>query len=166
MCYTERIFLAVDSGTANRCFHGGHNGLMGKIINEFLPRFTPGGVPVYIADNRKQPAFLDQDYLRIFGITAKDRGGMPNLVVHLASKDWLILIEAVTSHGPVNTRRRRELTSVFARSRGNLVFVTAAPNRKVLSKYLGEIAWGTSVWVADAPDHMIHFNNDRLLGPR
>jgi hypothetical protein len=34
-----------------------------------------------------------------------------------------------------------------------------------MSRYLGEIAWETEVWVADAPSHLIHFNGERFLGP-
>jgi hypothetical protein len=45
------------------------------------------------------------------------------------------------------------------------VFVTAFLNRRGLLKYLGAIAWETEVWVADTPDHMIHFNGERFLGP-
>ncbi len=46
-----------------------------------------------------------------------------------------------------------------------LVYVTAFPNRTVMGRYLGEIAWETEVWVADAPSHLIHFNGERFLGP-
>jgi hypothetical protein len=29
-----------------------------------------------------------------------------------------------------------------------------------------DIAWETEVWLADNPDHLIHFNGDRFLGPK
>jgi hypothetical protein len=34
-----------------------------------------------------------------------------------------------------------------------------------MGRYLGDIAWETEVWVADAPSHLIHFNGERFLGP-
>lgn len=46
-----------------------------------------------------------------------------------------------------------------------LVYVTAFPNRSLMGRYLGEIAWETEVWVADSPSHLIHFNGVRFLGP-
>ena len=46
-----------------------------------------------------------------------------------------------------------------------LVFVTAFLSKKDLTRYLGDIAWETEVWVADAPSHLIHFNGERFLGP-
>ncbi len=90
---------------------------------------------------------------------------MPNVVVHCTNKGWLFLIEAMTSHGPVSPRRLTELKSLFAGSSAGLLFVTTFLSRRGVSKYLGDVAWGTGVWVADAPDHMIHFNGERLLGP-
>jgi len=85
--------------------------------------------------------------------------------VHFAEKNWLVLIEAVTSHGPMNPKRLVELKELFAGSKAGLVFVTAFLDRRALLKHLREIAWETEVWVADSPDHMIHFNGERFLGP-
>lgn len=161
----RRIPLALASGVTIRLSPGGQNALVEKIINEFCPRFTPGGKPVYVGDTDKKWAYFDADYLRSLGITVEEHGKMPDLVVHFTEKNWLVLIEAVTSHGPVNPKRLTELRSLFVGSKAGLVFVTAFLNRRGLLRYLGEIAWETEVWVADAPDHMIHFNGERFLGP-
>ena len=29
-----------------------------------------------------------------------------------------------------------------------------------------ELAWETEVWIAEMPEHMIHLNGDRFMGPR
>ena len=54
---------------------------------------------------------------------------------------------------------------MFKAANVGLVFVTALLTRRAMTKYLGEIAWETEVWVADAPSHIIHFNGERFLGP-
>ena len=90
---------------------------------------------------------------------------MPDVVVHDRGRQWLLLIEAVTSHGPVNPKRHRELKELFGSATVGLVFVTAFLDRKTLTKYLSDIAWKTEVWVADAPSHLIHFNGVRFFGP-
>ena len=90
---------------------------------------------------------------------------MPDVIVYTEEKNWLILIEAVTSHGPVNPKRRGELKTLFESSKAGLVFVTAFLDRRAMVKYLSEISWETEVWVADAPTHLIHFNGERFLGP-
>ena len=161
----QRIPLDITSGVTIRLSPGGQNALVERIINEFCPRFTPAGKPVYVGDTDKKWAYFDADYLRSLGIAVEEHGKMPDLVVHFTEKNWLVLIEAVTSHGPVNPKRLTELRTLFANSKAGLVFVTAFLNRRGLLKYLGEIAWETEVWVADAPDHMIHFNGERFLGP-
>ena len=161
----QRIPLDLASGVTIRLSPGGQNALVEKIINEFCPRFTPAGKPVYVGDTDKKWAYFDADYLQNLGVTVEEHGKMPDVVVHFTEKNWLVLIEAVTSHGPVNPKRLTELRTLFAGSKAGLVFVTAFLNRRGLLKYLGEIAWETEVWVADTPDHMIHFNGERFLGP-
>jgi hypothetical protein len=74
-------------------------------------------------------------------------------------------VETVTSHGPVDGKRHAELARLFATAKAGLVYVTAFPDRALMSRYLGDIAWETEVWVADAPSHLIHFNGARFLGP-
>jgi hypothetical protein len=125
----------------------------------------PGAKPVYVGDTGKKWAYFDPDYLRSLGVAIEEHGKMPDVVVHFTKQNWLVLIEAVTSHGPVNPKRLTELKSLFAGSKPGLVFVTAFLNGRGLLKYLGAIAWETEVWVADTPDHMIHFNGERFLGP-
>ena len=90
---------------------------------------------------------------------------MPDVVLYYADRNWLVLVEAVTSHGPVDGKRHTELAHLFIGAKAGLVYVTAFPNRAVMARYLGEIAWETEVWVADAPSHLIHFDGDRFSGP-
>jgi hypothetical protein len=161
----QRIPLDLASGATIRLSAGGQNVLIERIINEFCPRFTPGAKPVYVGDTDKKWAYFDPDYLRSLGISIEEHGKIPDVVVHFTERNWLVLVEAVTSHGPVNPKRLTELKSLFAGSKAGVVFVTAFLNRRGLLKYLGEIAWETEVWVADTPDHMIHFNGERFLGP-
>lgn len=92
-------------------------------------------------------------------------GKMPNVVLHYTKKNWLLLVESVTSHGPVDGKRHTELANLFAGSTAGLIYVTAFPNRAIMGRYLREIAWETEVWVANAPSHLIHFNGERFLGP-
>jgi hypothetical protein len=92
-------------------------------------------------------------------------GKMPDLVVHRADKNWLLLIEAVTSHGPVSPKRLAELQHLFSKSSAGLVYVTTFLTRREMLKYLGDISWESEVWIAESPEHMIHFNGERFLGP-
>ncbi len=90
---------------------------------------------------------------------------MPDVVLHFEERDWVILIEAVTSHGPICPKRKAELETVFQQCNLGIVFVTAFLDRAGFNRYFGEIAWETETWIAEDPDHMIHFNGERFLGP-
>ena len=161
----RRIPLDLASGNTVRLSPGGQNVLIRKILDEFCPRFTPGAKPVYVGDTNKKWAYFDKAYLQALGVVIEEHGKIPDVVVHFSGRNWLVLIEAVTSHGPVSPKRLAELKKLFMHSNAGLVFVTAFLNRKTLHKYLSSIAWETEVWVSEAPDHMIHLNGERFLGP-
>lgn len=161
----RRIPLALAAGVAIELSPGGQNALIRQIIDEFCPRFTPGARPLYVGDTKQKWAYFNKDGLRALGVVVQEHGKMPDVVVHYTNENWLVVIEAVTSHGPVNPKRLAELKSLFSGSSAGLVFVTAFLNRRGLLKYLSDIAWETEVWVADTPDHMLHFNGERFLGP-
>jgi len=144
---------------------GGQNELVQRIIEDFCPRFTPGGIVVYLGDTGQKQRQVEAGYLEGLGVEIDEHGKMPDVVVHLRDKDWLVLIEAVTSHGPIGIKRHNELKALFGSARSGLVFVTAFLTRRAMTKYLNDIAWETEVWVADAPSHVIHFNGERFLGP-
>jgi hypothetical protein len=90
---------------------------------------------------------------------------IPDVIVHDATRNWLLFIEAVTRGGPVDGRRRKELKDRFAGCQAGLVFITAFENRRAMQRFVSQFAWESEVWIADDPNHMIHFNGERFLGP-
>ena len=161
----EQVPVTLPDGQTLQLTPGGQNVLVKEIIEEFAPRFTPGGHVVYVGDAGKKHLLYDEPYLRELGVEIEPHGRMPDVVIHYKERDWLILIEAVTSHGPVNILRHNQLKDLFAGSTAGLVFVTTFLDRAAMREYLPDIAWETEVWVADAPGHLIHFNGERFLGP-
>ncbi len=161
----RRIPVTLAKGQKIKLSPGGQNVLVKKIIDDFCQLFTPGGRIIYVGDTETKWAYFDAAALKEMGVDIEEHGKMPDVVVHHVEKDWLVLIEAVTSHGPVNPKRRQELKELFADSTIGLVFVTAFLDRRAMVKYLDDISWETEVWVAEAPTHLIHFNGERFLGP-
>jgi hypothetical protein len=161
----RRLPVRLSDAREIRLSPGGQNILVKKIIDDFCPLFTPGGLIIYVGDTQAKWAYFDSKALSLLGVKIEEHGKMPDVVVHHVEKKWLVLIEAVTSHGPVNPKRRKELNELFSGSTAGLVFVTAFVARKAMMKYLNDISWETEVWIADAPTHLIHFNGERFLGP-
>jgi len=161
----NRIPVEIAPGKEITLSPGEHSELIRAIIADFAPRFAPASVLVYAGDTGDKWGYFDAPLLAGLGVDVDSHGKMPDVVLHYTAKNWLLLVESVTSHGPVDGKRHAELANLFARSTAGLVYVTAFPNRAIMSRYLGDIAWETEVWVADAPSHLIHFNGARFLGP-
>ncbi len=160
----NRIPVVIGEGKEINLTPGAHSELIRDIITSFAPRFAPGSALVYAGDTGEKWGYYDQELLNGLGVKLDAHGKMPDVILHYPARDWLLLVEAVTSHGPVDGKRHAELAALFRTSTAGLVYVTAFPTRSLMGRYLGEIAWETEVWVADAPSHLIHFNGERFLG--
>ncbi|MFK5880508.1 MAG: BsuBI/PstI family type II restriction endonuclease [Flavobacteriaceae bacterium] len=168
----NKIPITLPNGKKIKLSPGKHNQLHADIVHEFCSRFIgDGGKLLYIGDTASSRneggklMFLEADFLEHLGVPPMSHEKLPDVVVYDEKRKWLFLIEAVTSHGPVSPKRWLELEEAFSNSKVGLVYVTAFPDRAEFRKNAANIAWETEVWIADNPDHMIHFNGDRFLGP-
>ena len=161
----KRIPIQVSQEQTIYLSPGGQNVLVKKVIEEFGPRFTPCGNLVYVGDTEEKFTLFDEPLLNRLGVRIDTHGKMPDIIIYYEKRNWLVLIEAVTSHGPVDPKRREELKQLFKGCTAGLVFVTAFLTRRAMVEYLDDISWETEVWVAEAPSHLIHFNGERFLGP-
>ena len=161
----NRIPVRITEGEEITLSPGVHSELIKNIIEDFASRFAQNSILIYAGDTEKKWGYFDEERLKELNVDVGSHGKMPDVVLHYTEKNWLLLVESVTSHGPVDGKRYKELSNLFSESTAGLVYVTAFPNRSIMGKYLGEIAWETEVWVADAPSHLIHFNGVRFLGP-
>lgn len=160
-----RIPVSTSHGQKIYLSPGEHSKLTGAVIEEFGPRFVPGGVLVYAGDTEEKWGYFDSSLMAKLGVKVDSHGKIPDIVLFCPKRNWLFLIESVTSHGPVNGKRHSELMKLFTTSKAGIVYVTAFPNRSLMGRYLPDIAWETEVWVADSPSHLIHFDGERFLGP-
>ncbi len=160
-----RVPVTLPDGSQVALSPGGQNPLIKAIIEQFCPAFAPGGVVLYIGDAENKFVHLETAGLAALGVTLDSAAKIPDVIVHDTRRNWLLLIEAVTSAGPVDGKRRKELKDLFAGCQAGLVFVTAFENRRTMQSFVSQIAWESEVWIAEDPDLMIHFNGERFLGP-
>ena len=144
---------------------GEHNILIKAVVEEFGPRFAPGAEVLYVGDTGAKMVYFDEKTFASLGLVFDQHGKFPDVVFYMRDRNWLLLVESVTSHGPMNAKRHTELATLFKASTAGLVYVTAFPDRSIMARYLNDLSWETEVWVADAPTHLIHFNGERFLGP-
>ena len=145
---------------------GKHNQLQKSIIEEFAPRFAPNAECLYVGDTIQKDLVKCEQRLKKLGFKINVHDKLPDVVLYCADKDWVYFIEAVTSVGPMDAKRIQEISSMTGRVASGKIFVTAFPDFKTYKKFSEQLAWDTEVWIAEMPDHMIHMNGDKFLGPR
>ncbi|MDI9334091.1 MAG: BsuBI/PstI family type II restriction endonuclease [Cytophagales bacterium] len=144
---------------------GAHNLLQKNIIEEFLPLYGCGAEVLYVGDTEKKNLYQNTKQLKALQFFELAHDKLPDVVAYSKQKNWLYLIEAVTTANPIDELRRRTLTQLTSQCSASVIFITAFPNRATYRKFAKDIAWETEVWIADAPEHMIHFNGHKFLGP-
>jgi len=157
--------LTLPDGSKLNLSPGKHNELQVAVIEQMGPRFTPGAQVLYVGDTAQKYVVYKQSVLKTLSISITTHDKLPDVVLFHKEKNWLILVEAVTSHGPVSPKRYVELEKMFSTCSVDRVYVTAFSNRDEFRKYAADIAWETEVWISNNPEHMIHFNGPKFLGP-
>jgi type II restriction enzyme len=161
----EQIPITLPNGE-KLCFSSGeHNILQKKIIEDFLPRFGSGCSVLYVGDTAHKLLHVDEANLKKLNFFELSHDELPDIIAYNSVNNWLFLIEAVHSAGPMSEIRVHELKKLLKNCTADLIFVTAFLKRDDFRKWSADIAWETEVWIADNPDHLIHFNGSKFLGP-
>ena len=161
----EKVPILLPNGTELELSAGQHNLLQKLIIEEFLPRFGKGSQVLYVGDTANKMLHIDKKKLEKINFFELSHDELPDIIAYHTKKNWLYLIEAVHSSGSISETRLLELKKLTEKCTAELIYVTAFLNRAEFRKWASEIAWETEVWIADNPDHLIHFNGDKFLGP-
>lgn len=135
---------------------GKHNALVKLIVEVFAARFIEGPVALYIGDTREKMLFVNEESLKGLSVELGVHEKLPDVIFYSKTRRKMFAIEAVTSVGPITDLRRREIQKLLGRN--DVVFVTAFPSRGDFKKFADQLAWGTVVWIADEPEHIIRFN--------
>lgn len=160
----QKVPLVLADGTAVMLSPGKHNELQVAIVKDFAERFAPGSALLYLGDTAKKSLVMAEDALSKLGFPMTKHDKLPDVLLYFEERNWLFLIEAVTSHGPVSPKRHFELEKELGRCTAERIYVSAFHDFKEFKRHIDNIAWETEVWIAENPDHLIHFNGDKFLG--
>lgn len=139
--------------------------LSDAIVQSMIPKWFPDAQVLYVGDTAAKHSKTNLAGLAALGVTLAPAAKMPDVVLHDVKRNWLVIVEAVASDGPVDGKRRMELKQLFSGFKNGLVFVTAFEDKAKMRAFLPDLAWETEVWLASDPAHMIHLNGERFLGP-
>ena len=163
---TIGIALTLPDGNTLSLSPGFHNQLQAAVIHQFVPHFASGAVLLYLGDTADKNLFVAVEELVALAIPVTEHDKLPDIILYLPEQNWLYLIEVVTSHGSMTPKRMIELNALLTNCSAGKIFVTAFASFAEFRKHMRYIAWETEVWIAEVPEHLIHFNGDRFLGPR
>lgn len=145
---------------------GAHNHLQKAIIEDFGSIFAPGAEVLYVGDTDNKDLIKNEDKLSELGINMQEHTKLPDVVLYKEDKNWIYFVESVTSVGPINDKRIIEIGEMTQKCKSGKIYVTAFLDRETFRKFAHDIAFETEVWIANRPEHMIHYNGDRFFGPR
>jgi len=165
----QRDFVRIPvvvNGQEFRFSAGTHNSLQKAIVEDFAPRFASGAEVLYVGDTKKKDFVKNREVLAHLGVAITDHDKLPDVILYTAHNDWLYFIEAVTSVGAISVKHMDEIKAMTTDCAAGKIYVTAFPDRKTYKRFIDQLAWETEVWIADTPEHMIHLNGDKFIGPR
>lgn len=157
--------VTLPSGKHLELSPGGQSELIKPMVEDMLPRFAPGCIVAYIDDTDHKHGSIDSRLLDELGITMQAREKAPDVIAWDSKRGWLFLMEAASTHGPIDVTRKVELEKLFHKQWDKVVLVSCFPDRKTMRQYLPDLAWETEAWCADTPDHLMHFDGSRFMGP-
>jgi len=160
-----KVNVLLPSGGELTFSAGEHNDLQKAIIEDFLPRYGHGAEVLYVGDTTDKYLYLEREKLEELNFFEISHEELPDVIAYSKNKNWLYLIEAVHSSGPISELRLIQLQKLTKDCKADIVYVTAFLNRQKFRQFITDIAWETEVWIADNPDHLVHFNGDKFLGP-
>ena len=157
--------VKLPDGTRYKLSPGPHNEIQKAVVEEFLPRFSRGAQVLYLGDATRKILHIDEETLQSLGVAELDRSTLPDVVAYEQERHWLFLIEAVHSSNPISELRHLALRRLTEETDAGCVFVSAFATTTIFARFSKEISWETEVWIADQPDHIVHFDGERFLGP-
>ncbi len=131
----------------------------------FLPIFGFGSSVLYVGDTTDKFLYKNEMKLKEIGCFDLEHEELPDIIAYSEEKNLLFLIEAYHSTGEWNDVRvnkiKRKLKDYGCIA--NIVFFTAFENKSAFRKKAKDIAWETEVWIADSPEHLVHFNGYKFM---
>lgn len=161
----QKVLVTLPNGKEIDLSYGEHNDLQKAIIEVFLPLFGFGAEVLYVGDTKDKFLHLEEAELKRIKFFTLAHEELPDVIAYSQEKNLLYLIEAYHSTGEWNEIRVRKVKRKLQESgcTANAVFFTAFENKNTFRQKAKDIAWETEVWIADSPEHLVHFNGYKFL---
>jgi type II restriction enzyme len=110
---------------------GAHNKLQKAIVEQFAPRFAENPKLLYLGDTARKNLYIHGETLRGLRFPVTEHDKLPDVIIYDEKRNWIFLVEAVTSHGPMSHKRALELEQILAECPAGLIYVSAFPDMTI-----------------------------------
>ncbi len=132
------------------------------VLEKFIPQFAPQAKVLFLRGSDDRPLIFVSGTLQRLEIPVGKLNKLPDVVLHLPRRRLLLLLELDKL---ISARRRVQLEQLLAACSARREYVSALSDWRAYSRHGNDVAWETHVWLAETPDHMIHCNGEKFLGP-
>ena len=158
-----RVPVTLPSGKELLLSYGEHNQLQKAIIENFLAIYGKGCEVLYVGDTSDKLLHKEEFKLKELGFFELHHDELPDIVAYNEEKNLLFLVEAFHCTGQWDKTRLYKIKQKLTNCKADVVYVTAFETIDQFRTISNNIAWETEVWIADIPEHMIHFNGWKFL---
>jgi type II restriction enzyme len=156
----ERVAVRISQEQSFSLSPGDHSYLEKAIVEIFGQAFLREPQVIYLGDANPKKSYQNRRLMRKLNFPINIALSLPDVILFSEQESHLVIVEAVTTSGPVNPIRLEQLQK-FTKSPRKLGFkisyISAFPSRAVFRKFLEDIAWGSSVWIENEPNNIVHF---------
>jgi len=139
---------------------GDHSLLEKAVVEVFGEAFLRDPQVVYLGDANPKKSYQNRSLMRKLNFPINIALSLPDVILFSAAETHLVIVEAVSTSGPVNSIRLEQLQK-FTRAPRKLgyriSYISAFSSRAVFRKFVEHIAWGSSVWIENEPNNIVHF---------
>lgn len=160
------LLVRFPNGETRRMAPGPSSVISKAVLEDFAPRFLEAPAVVSLSESRNKVIARDEDLAKSIGLHIRAEKNLPDIVLaDLGPRQpTLVFVEVVATDGPISAQRKAALLQIAAQGgfqRPQVAFVTAFMDRghAAFKKSIESISWGSSVWFASEPEHIVHFQD-------
>ena len=159
---TKEVVVQINDKQTFTLSPGEHNLLEKSVVEIFVHAFLSKPQIVYLGDTAPRRGYQNRTLMRKLNLPIDTATSLPDVILFSEPEQNLVIVEVVTSSGPVNSIRLKQLQKLTLEPNklGNRTsYITAFPSRAIFRRFVEEIAWGSSVWIENEPNNIVHFES-------
>lgn len=164
----DTVRVEFPNGETRLLSPGPSSAISKAVIQEFARRYLHAPAVLWLSESGNKVVAWDDGLAKAIGIRIEASRNLPDIILIDTGngKFLVVFVEVVATDGPINQKRKESLLKL-ALDAGfdvrQIAFLTAFSDRAAdaYRKAASEIAWGSFVWFASEPDHVIVLRDGR-----